>query len=336
MSSQHRNVRYNAHHFLGEHDGRTQLLAGAMMALCAVATPATPAGAATTYGNFELPALVAPAGTEHHVGKVIWADLVTTDLPGAERFYGALFGWTFRAVESGSRDFAVAYMGETPVAGMVRRPPSGDPSRRPSWLPFIAVRDVGEARQVALAQGARVISAPHNYPQRGEQAVFADPQGAVFAVLASSSGDPPDVLADTGEWIWSSLITRDPDADAAFYQKVFGYQVYDMDAAAVGSNTPASGDAKVQHLVLASDDVARGSANGFPANRSDIHPHWINFVRVDDAEESARKATSLGGRVLVAPHVDRHGGRISLLADPAGAPFGVMEWADDHSEGAAK
>jgi len=52
--------------------------------------------------------------------------------------------------------------------------------------------------------------------------VFTDPQGAVFAVLATRTGDPPESLAPTGAWIWNSLLTRDADADAAFYQQVFG------------------------------------------------------------------------------------------------------------------
>jgi hypothetical protein len=39
-----------------------------------------------------LPPLTQPASGEHHVGKVVWTDLVTPDLEGAKRFYGGLFG----------------------------------------------------------------------------------------------------------------------------------------------------------------------------------------------------------------------------------------------------
>src|ERR1700684_2588935 len=49
-----------------------------------------------------LPALTQPASGEHHVGKIVWADLVTPDIDGAKRFYGALFGWTFRDVPGGT------------------------------------------------------------------------------------------------------------------------------------------------------------------------------------------------------------------------------------------
>jgi hypothetical protein len=34
--------------------------------------------------------------------------------------------------------------------------------------------------------------------ERGEQAVFADAEGAVFGVIKSSSGDPEDFLAEPG------------------------------------------------------------------------------------------------------------------------------------------
>lgn len=311
------------------HGAIAMICAGAIFGLTIAAT-------ASAASHLELPPLVTPASAEHHVGKMIWADLVTTDLQSAEQFYGGLFGWSFREVEGGKRDFAVAYSGEQPVAGLVRREPLMDQSRQPAWLPFIAVRNVADAQQVAVAQGGKVLSRPHAYPERGEQAVFADPQGAVFAVLASSSGDPPDVLAAPGEWIWSSLITRDPDTDAAFYQKVFGYQVYDLAGDAGGPNVAPGDDSNIQHLVFASDEFARGSANAFPANRPNIHPHWISFVRVEDTADAAQKAATLGGHVLVAPHLDRHGGRIAILADPSGARFGVMEWTDTEPKEAAK
>ena len=43
-----------------------------------------------------LPALVEPASQEHHVGKVIFVELVTPDIDAAKRFYADLFGWSFR------------------------------------------------------------------------------------------------------------------------------------------------------------------------------------------------------------------------------------------------
>jgi predicted enzyme related to lactoylglutathione lyase len=269
----------------------------------------------------QLPPLVEPASQEHHVGKVIFVELVTPDLAAAEKFYGGLFGWTFRDTQAGTIKFAEASLDGHTVAGMVHRDVPAGEHRQPAWLTFIAVRDVDAAKTVALKNGAKVLFEPHTIPNRGREAIFTDPQGATFAVLASSSGDPPDDLADPGEWIWSSLITSDPDTDAAFYQNLFDYEVFDLPA-----------DPGVQHLMVATDSYARASMNSLPAKRPNMHPHWLNYVRVVDAVKATAKAVSLGGRVLVEPRIDRHGGRVALVADPMGAPFGLLEWTDTQSK----
>jgi uncharacterized protein len=272
-----------------------------------------------------LPPLVEPASQEHHVGKVIFAELVTPDLAAAKQFYGGLFGWTFRDIQSGKAEYAAASLDGHPVAGLIHKEFSTAERGQPAWLSFIAVRDVDATKNMAVQHGARVLLAPHTLPGRGRQAVLADPQGAVFAVLASSSGDPPDVLAVPGEWIWSSLITRDPDAGAAFYQTLFDYEVFALPA-----------DEGAQHLLLATDNYARASANSWPANKPNIHPHWLNYVRVEDADKTAAKAVALGGRILVEPRLDRHGGKVAVIADPTGAAFGLLEWPDTESKEVAQ
>ena len=276
--------------------------------------------------RFELPPLVQPASREHHPGKIVWADLVTPDVRAAKTFYGALFGWTFKDISTGERDYAVAYSAEEPIAGIIERGMKPGEQRQPNWLIFISVKNVGQAQKTVLAHGGKVLAPDRSYKQRGRQAVFADPQGAVFAVLQSTSGDPKDVLADPGEWIWSSLISHDANAEAAFYQDLFDYRVYD----------PHDDDQEEEHLVLADDHFARASCNTLPPTASGLHPHWLHFVRVMSTRDAAAKVESLGGKVLVAPHEDRHGGMIAVVADPAGAPFGLLEWTQTDQQAVAK
>jgi predicted enzyme related to lactoylglutathione lyase len=266
--------------------------------------------------TFDLPALNSPPSGEHHIGKVVWADLVTPSLPAATNFYGGLFGWTFQTIRAGDTDYVVVLSHGLPIGGIVGKPLLNDEKHQSAWLTFIAVSDVEAAKRVALAHNAKVLANTASYARRGRQAVLADPEGAAFAILASSSGDSPDYLAAPGEWIWSSLHAKDAGAEAAFYQEVFGYDVYD-----------ATGDDGAEHLILSSDDYARVSANGFP-DGGRRHAHWLNFVRVENAGAAAARALTLGGKVLVEPHPDRHGGMVAVIADPAGAPFGVMEWSE--------
>ena len=294
-------------HFL-----RQVLLATFLCVANAVPTMAAP---------LQLPALVEPAGHEHHVGKIVFVELVTPDLDAAKKFYAGLFGWTFRDTKDSGTKYAEAFLDGRPVAGLLHKEVPAGENRQPVWLSFFAVSDVDTAQNVALQNGAKVLFQPHNVPDRGKEAVFADPHGAVFVVLASSSGDPPDVLATPGEWIWSSLLTSDPDADAAFYQKLFNYEVFEL------PSNPG-----IQHLLLASDDYARASVNTLPVKSPKAHPHWLNYVRVEDAVKMSAKVVALGGRVLVKPQVDRHGGKVAVVADPLGAPFGLLEWTDTESK----
>jgi len=276
------------------------------------------AGTATAVAaSFELPALVTPASTEHHPGKMIWADLVTPDVGAAEKFYAGMFGWTFQDMHGAKHEYAIAYLDSRPIAGLIQRETVSGEEHHSGWLSFLAVSDVAAAEQTALAHGAKLLREPRTYPHRGTQAVLADPDGAVFALLASESGDPPDVLAEPGQWIWSSIHVQNAGTEAAFYQTVFGYEVYDL----------ASDDGS-EHAILSSDGYARASLNGFPKDAQQHHPHWLNFIRVADADSMAAKAVTLGGKVLVEPRVDRHGDKIAVVADPTGAAIGLMEWSD--------
>ena len=267
--------------------------------------------------DFALPALNSPPSNEHHPGKVVWADLVTPDLPAAEKFYGTLFGWTFQSVHAGNHDYAVAMLDGRPIAGLLEKAGPVGSRQQPAWLTFLAASDLDGTKRTALAHGAKVLTNDRTYPQRGQQCVLSDPEGAVFALLASSSGDPPDYLPAVGEWIWSSLHAKDAGAEAAFYQQLFNYDVFEA----------PSDDGQV-HLILSSDNYARVSANDLAQGSARRHPHWLNFVRVESAADAAAKVVALGGRVLVEPRPDRHGGMLAVAADPAGAPFGLMEWSD--------
>ena len=114
---------------------------------------------------------------------------------------------------------------------------------------------------------------------------------------------------------------HDPDTDAPFYQTLFDYGVFELPA-----------DDRAQHVLFASDSYARASVNPLPANRPNAHPHWLNFVRVEDTVKMTAKVVALGGRVLVEPRVDRHGGKVAVVVDPLGAPLGLLEWPDTESK----
>jgi hypothetical protein len=75
--------------------------AGAAALIAALTCLSPRMSAASAAPALQLPPIADSANLEHHPGKIVWADLVTPDLAAAERFYGGLFGWSFRDIRAG-------------------------------------------------------------------------------------------------------------------------------------------------------------------------------------------------------------------------------------------
>jgi predicted enzyme related to lactoylglutathione lyase len=166
--------------------------------------------------------------------------------------------------------------------------------------------------------GGRVLAAPRKLPERGEQAVFADPEGAVFGVVKSSSGDPEDFLAEPGEWIWIQLLSRDARRAAEFYRLVGGYEIVE--------NTRSN---RLSDYVLASKGYARATVRTLAREKQpEVQPTWLPFVRVKNVGESVALAKQLGGKALIEPKPEVLEGRAAVIADPTGAAIGILEWQE--------
>lgn len=116
--------------------------------------------------------LVEPASQEHHVGKVIFVELVTPNPAGAERFYGGLFGWTFHDIAIGQTEYAEALLNGHLVAGIARKDMPSGQRRQPAWLSFMAVNDVDAAGKAATENGAKL--ANQNVPNLGVRTKVSD------------------------------------------------------------------------------------------------------------------------------------------------------------------
>ena len=270
----------------------------------------------------ELPPLNDPPTNVRLPGKIVWADLVTPDVERAEAFYGKLFGWTFRKIGDGDSVYTLAYLGEEPMGGMVRLTEKSGEHKQARWIGFISVPDVSEAQRLVVSQGGKVLVSARSLPKRGDLAVFADREGAIFGVLSSSSGDVEDFLTEIGDWIWVQFLSRDGEKAAAFYASIGGSRVLDA---------PKPDGAK--RWLLASQGYARASIVEVPPNQPGARPGWLGYIRVADVGATVSLVQQLGGRILVAPRPNLFEGKVALMADPNGAVFGVLQWDPVDAEG---
>jgi len=265
--------------------------------------------------ELQLPPLNDPPTGLHLSGKLVWVDLVTPDPVAARRFYGELFGWTFTSVGSGQGAYALAHLDGAAIAGIVGRAnPAGERSRS-RWIPFMSARDVSAIERAVSRAGGKALVATRAIPARGTLALFADPEGAIFGALDSTSGDPGDYLPEVGDWIWAQLFSRDADKAAGFYAGLAGYVPVEAESSAPSRS-----------LLLTSNGYARASILQIPAGRDDMRPDWLLYVRVADVSKASANAEQLGGKVLLAAKPELYQGRVAVIADPGGAPVGLLQW----------
>lgn len=261
-----------------------------------------------------LPPLTTVSGSPRLPGKFVWADLVTDDVPAARKFYAQLFGWTFRDLGN----YTIAGNAERPLAGLFQlERPKDRPEAKPRWFAYISVPNVERAQKAVTKAGGRVVAAAKKIPDRGEQAVFADPEGVLFGAVKSSSGDPEDFLADPGDWVWIQLLSRDGRKAAEFYRDLAGYEIVE--------NTTTN---SLSDYVLVSKGYARATVRTIRQDHQKIQPAWLPFVRVKSIGDCVTRVGELGGKVLLRPSDQLLNGKLAVIADPTGAEVGVLEWSE--------
>ena len=291
-------------------DARTMARA-AMLGMAAVlAAVAGTASAADRYW----PPIVDPPTGQYTPGRWVWGDLVTSDVAAAADFYGKVFGWTFETYggEDDRETYTLVLSNGLPIGGMVfdQRAKNGDvPSAR--WIGLVSVPDVAAAAAAVSANGGKVVVAPRSLGERGETAVFQDPEGVPFGAVRSKHGDPADYLGDVNEWAWLDLWTADVTRATEFYRAVVGYEVYPV---------------QLHELRRGAHLVSGGYARAGVMQKNDPRTSavWLPYVRVMDAKLAAESARAAGGKVLREP-VDVGGPIVAVIADPTGAPFGVAQ-----------
>ena len=126
------------------------------------------------------------AGVANEPNTWSWNELNTRDLEGAHAFYGAVFGWQFRHSSIGEMPYLVAKLNETPICGIQPMTAEDWPAdMSPHWMVYFAVHNCDRSAEHALALGGRVLFPPMSLAI-GRYAVLMDPQGGMFAVLASN------------------------------------------------------------------------------------------------------------------------------------------------------
>ncbi len=121
-----------------------------------------------------------------------------------------------------------------------------------------------------------------------------------------------------GTFCWVDLATTDQEGAKAFYGDLLGWSYLDI---------PTGVGTSYSLALLAAERVA--AIHPVPPSPAGLPAHWTSYVSVASADNVARRATDLGGTVVMAPADIMTAGRMAVIQDPTGATLSVWE-ARDH------
>jgi uncharacterized protein len=107
------------------------------------------------------------------------------------------------------------------------------------------------------------------------------------------------------------LHTGDVVRAKAFYSALFDWKLQDL---------PAPGGGETYTMI----EVGEGTGGGMTGD-SQMPPHWLAYVGVDDVVATTAKARSLGATVLQDVVEVGDYGWMSVMRDPAGATFALWQ-----------
>ncbi|WP_043668946.1 VOC family protein [Streptomyces xylophagus] len=239
-------------------------------------------------------------------GGPCWAELGTSDLEAAKRFYADVFGWrpeTDPRQEAGG--YTVAHIGDAAVAALT---PLFQESQPVAWNVSFAVADADATAAKIRAAGGTLLMEPIDVFDIGRFTVALDPGGAAFQTWQARTFPGAGLFNAPGALGWVELLTRAPERAETFYTTVFGWTVrpsahypqWGIDGADFGG-------------MMTMDEK-------FPP---EVSPHWLPYFAVADVDTTAATVTAAGGTVLMEPTSMADVRRIAVLRDPQGAVFGV-------------
>lgn len=260
-----------------------------------------------------------PTITQHAPGSFCWPELGTTDQHAAKKFYGALFGWTFRDNPMGPEEIYTIFEldGRDCAALYTLRHDMLKQGVPPHWESYVAVASADDAAARAKQIGGTVMMEPFDVMDAGRMAVIQDPIGAVFCVWQAKKSTGVGVLAEPGSLAWTQLNAKQPAPAKQFYTQLFGWKAQD-------DPMPGGGGDYTTFLL---NGQPIGGIMPMPPNVPASAPsHWLTYFASADIDATTAKVTGLGGKTMVPPTDIPGMGRFAVFQDPQGAFFAAVHF----------
>ena len=248
-------------------------------------------------------------------GTFCWAELATTDSDAAKKFYTELFGWTFEDSPVGpDMVYTMLRLDGKDVGALYKM--TNEMSQQgvpPNWLSYVSVKSADESAEKTKANGATLLKEPFDVFTVGRMSIVQDPTGAVFALWQAGTHKGAAIYNVPGSFCWNELYTKDTAKAGDFYSGLFDWT----------KNVQQFGP--MEYTMFQNGERAAGGMLAPTPEMGEVHPHWLVYFAVTDADAAAKRAGELGAQVFVSPTDIPGIGRFSVLQDPQGAVLAIIK-----------
>lgn len=247
-------------------------------------------------------------------GRILWYELLTSDMKAAEKFYTAVVGWTVAPFEGAPEPYDMwTRDGGTPVGGVMTMPK--DLQAPPFWGLYVGVPNLEAAVEQTERLGGKPLSPVIDVPTVGRMRMMRDPQQAAFSLYQPSSPpQQPEAEPEVGDVSWHELMTTNAEAALKFYTEMFGWkptETFDM------------GPMGKYHMF--GRKFPLGGMMNRPKEMAQVPPNWELYFRVPDIHQGVERVKANSGQVLNGPMEVPGGDWVVNCMDPQGAAFSLHQ-----------
>ena len=156
---------------------------------------------------------------------------------------------------------------------------------------------------------------PFDIGENGRMAELFDPNGAEIDLWQPKREQA--TIADPthhGAPSWFETYTPDVEAGKKFYTDLFGWSAQTMPMPGMDYTVFSLGEKMIGGMMAPTPEMQK------------MPPHWATYFTVNGADDTAKKASELGGTVVVPPTDIPNVGRFAGIMSPQGVMFFVLEY----------
>lgn len=251
-------------------------------------------------------------------GEFCWSDLGTSDLESSKKFYAGLFGWRVKDTSTGDSVYSMCYLQDKIVCALYSLNSEDLEDILPHWLSYIKVDNLNVTAEKVEPSGGKLIVPPMDVVDVGRMAIIQDADGATVGLWEPKSHKGAEITNVPNSICWNELATLDEACEKKFYNKVFNWG-FKSEPMIVGEYTTFTLKDKMTAGMMVMPKELR---------IMNIPPHWLIYFEVENCDESVKKAESLDGLVLQPATDIPDMGRFSVIQDPQGAAFGIIQFSN--------